>query len=443
MHSLSDKTLHPMSYPTDNSAEDLFIVDRGEGCYIFDSNGEKYLDAQAGLWCVNIGHNSYALNRAILTQASKIAYYNTFEKFANVPCLELAEKIIEHLQPEGMARVFFSSGGSDAVDTALKLSRNFWTMQGSVGKSKLLSFSHGYHGLHFGGVSVGAKIFQDGFGPIVPGCIAIESPGSYELNDVDQANRLYQAVIANIEATIKEEGADTIAALIVEPVQGVGGVVVPPAELWPALRDVCDRHNILLIADEVITGFGRSGCMFGVRHWNVKPDIMCLAKGLTSGYIPLGATVINQKIVDAFKYGDEKMPLIHGYTYSGHPLACAVALANIEEVARLNLDEMAKEMGSYFMYQLMELSKKWSMLGEIRGLGLMIAIDLVNPYDKTQNLIEDDDLVIRLRNAIFERKLIVRFIGATIVLSPPLIITKHQIDDAVSILDKSIASVSC
>ena len=257
-----------------------------------------------------------------------------------------------------MKRVIFSSGGSDAIETALKITRQYWKLEGMPQKTKVFSLKNAYHGVHMGGLSAGGNnIWRQAYEPLLPGFFQIESPYLYRnpwTHDPDELG----AMCANmLDREIQHQGPDTIGAFIAEPVQGAGGMIVPPANFWPLVREVCDKHNVLLIADEVVTGFGRTGSMFGSRHWGVKPDIMCLAKGINSGYVPLGATLVNDRVEAAWSKDSPLSAIMHGYTYSGHPLACAAALANLSIVMDEDLPSNAADTGTYFLEKLSTLTE--------------------------------------------------------------------------------------
>ena len=308
--------LHPMLPQGILPSNPPVIIDRAEGVYVIDAAGKKYIDCQGGLWCVNAGHGRKEIRDAIVAQLDKLQYYTLFPGSTNTPAIELSAKLIEMTEPEGMKKVFYGLGGSDATESAFKIARHYWKIEGQLDRTKIISLRNGYHGLHFGGTAAaGANAWKRNYEPAVPGFIQVESPFLYRNPFTDDPEELSKICLAILEREIEHQVPDTIAALIAEPVQGAGGVIVPPASYWPGLRRICDKYGILLIADEVITGFGRSGALFGSRGWGVKPDMMCLAKGLTSGYVPMGATLVNARIADAFDRNDTPFNVfMHGYT---------------------------------------------------------------------------------------------------------------------------------
>lgn len=379
---------HPMT-DTRASDEDTIVIERGEGNFVYDDTGRKLLDGVGGLWCMNVGHNRSEMKQAISKQMDKLSYYQLFTNIAHPKAYELAEKIIQMTQPEKMAKVFFTSGGSDSVDTALKISRQYWQAVGMPTKKRFISLEKAYHGMHYGGTSVGGNpLYREFVGPGLEGGIRVSSPHQKKNKwNCEDSKELTQLCISELVEVIETIGADQIAAFIAEPIQGAGGIVVPPEGYWPAVRELCDKFDILLIADEVVTGFGRSGSMFGSRGWGVKPDVMVLAKGLSSGYVPLGATVFNERVVKGIESAENGANvIIHGHTYGGHPLGCVAALEALKIVEEENLVENAKEVGSYLIHKLKSLQPEFDCIRDVRGKGLMIAIDFENTgkYDIEQ-----------------------------------------------------------
>lgn len=428
--------LHPMSHP--GLAEKLppHIIAAGEGCFVTDIDGNRFLDGVGGLWNVNVGHGRPEVKAAIVEQLDRIAYYSCFGASANAPSIALSARVMEMTAPEGMARVLFSSGGSDAVETALKLARQYWKLVGEPSRTKFISLRQAYHGTHFGGTSVnGNPVYRGAYEPLLPGCIQIDTPWTYRNPYSEDPAELSAVIASQLEREIRFQGPGTVAAFIAEPVQGAGGVIVPPDCFWGRVREICDRYGVLLISDEVVTGFGRTGAMFGARGWGVKPDIMCLAKGISAGYVPLGATTINARVLSA--WDGEVSPggmVMHGYTYSGHPLACAAALAVLDIVEREDLPGNAGRMGARLIEALRPAAEWSSVVGEVRGKGLMVGLDLVAdkqtraPLDPATGIGERISALARQEGAI------VRAAGPTIILSPPLTISAEEVDMLASTL---------
>jgi adenosylmethionine-8-amino-7-oxononanoate aminotransferase len=430
------KFWHPMSSSAPANRSKTLVIARGDGNYITDIDGHRMLDGVGGLWNVNVGHNRASVKAAIAAQMDELAYYHP-------RVFDLAERLTSMFAQEDMARVLFSSGGSDAVETALKMARQYWIASGEPGRTRFLSLRNGYHGVHMGGTSVGGNgVYHYNHGPLLAGCHLLDTPWLYRNPwDCRDPQELTAHCIRQLEDQIALLGAQTIAALIAEPVQGAGGVIVPPADYWRELRKVCDRHGILLIADEVVTGFGRTGCMLGSRGWGVAPDVLCLAKGITAGYIPMGATVFNQRIVDAIENGPGFTSVImHGYTYSGHPTACAAALAVLDIVEAEDLPGNAGKVGAQLLEQLQPLAERHALVGEARGKGLMIALDLVANKGSREPLDPANGLASRIAEHARRAGVLVRPIGNKIVLSPPLTLTSDEAGMIVGALDDALAN---
>lgn len=428
---------HPMAHPNDWTDRDPLRIVKGDGVFVWDDKGRKMLDGFAGLWCVNVGHNRPEVKTAIAKQMDELAYYQLFDGVSHPAAEKLANRIIQMTRQEEMSRVLYGMGGSDGVETALKIARQYWILQGEPQRTRFISLKNAYHGVHMGGTSVsGLPIYRLSYGPMLDGCTQIESPWLYRNPwNCDDPIELGKLVAAQLERDILYYGAQTIAAFIAEPVQGAGGVIVPPANFWPLVREVCDRYGVLLIADEVVTGFGRSGSMFGSRGWGVKPDIMVFAKALTAGYVPLSATVFNQRIEEAYlENHDARGLLMTGYTYGGHPLACAAGLAVLDIVENENLPANAAHMGEYLLGQLQSFKHRFPSVGDVRGKGLMIALDLVEDKTTKASLAADNNLAFRIAEATRAAGAVVRPVGPKLVLAPPLVIDKAGCDLLVSAL---------
>lgn len=433
---------HPMVDPKMSAKNPPMIVCESDGVNIFDINGNKYLDCTASLWNVNVGHNRPEIKKAIVDQLDKLPYYNTFGNASNPPSIALSSLLIKMLEPEGMAKVLFSSGGSDAIEGALKIARQFWKLSNKPEKTKYFSLKHAYHGVHFGGMSVSGGIpWRRAYEPLLPGCFQIDSPYLYRNAWTDDHEELGEICAGILAREIEHQGPDTVAAFIAEPVQGAGGMIVPPANFWPRVREVCDKYDVLLIADEVVTGFGRTGTMFGSRHWGVKPDIMCVAKGINSGYIPLGATIVNERIEAAWSKDDPMAPIMHGYTYSGHPLACAAALANLDIVMDENLAANAGKIGDYFIERLNEV-KQYPTVGDVRGVGLMLAIEFVKDRDTKEPIPPFDPYFMAIQKICQENGVWVRIQANKLIFSPPLIFEKQHVDQAIEVVIQALSVVA-
>ena len=431
---------HPMGDPKASEADPPLIVARGDGVHVYDTDGKRYLDCVAALWNVNIGHNRPEMKKAITDQLDKLAYYATFAGTSNPPSIMLSALLAEMLAAEGMTKVLFSSGGSDANETAFKIARQFWKLEGQPERTKFISLKLGYHGVHFGGMSAtGTGAHRRTYEPLVPGFFHIEAPYLYRNPWTRDPDELGRICADELDRAIQFQGPDTVAAFIAEPVQGAGGVIVPPANFWPLVRKVCDKHGVLLIADEVVTGFGRTGSLFGSRGWGVKPDIMSLAKGINSGYVPLGATMVNARVEAAWQRTSPMAGIMHGYTYSGHPLACAAALACLKIVVDEDLPGNAAAIGAYFLRKLEGLAERHALIGDVRGKGLMLVIELVGDQKTKTPIAPGDTLNKRLIHAARERGALIRCAAGKIILSPPLTFTRDHVDQSVAILDEALS----
>ncbi len=435
---------HPMLHPAAMQTRKPIRIVRGDGCFVFDDQGHKLVDGVAGLWNVNVGHNRREVKDAIINQLDELEYFQIFDGVSHPRAEELSSKLIGMLEPEGMTRVLYSSGGSDAVESALKLARQYWKVLGKSDRTKFISLRQGYHGTHFGAASInGNTVFRSNYEPLLPGCFHVDTPWLYRNAYTEDPDELARICAGLLEREIQFQSPDTVAAFIAEPIQGAGGVIVPPASYWPLIREVCDRYGVLLIADEIVTGFGRSGSMFGSRLWGVKPDIMCLAKGITAGYIPLGATTFNARIEAAFMANqDFTGAFMHGYTYSGHPVACAAALACLKIVEEENLPANARLMGDYLLGRLKPFEERFAAVGEVRGKGLMIALDLVSDKTTREPIDPMGGYADRVAEAARSAGVIVRPVGTKIILSPPLVLREEHADAIVNALELGFSKVA-
>lgn len=428
---------HPMQHPYEAVPRAPLRIVRGDGCYVFDDRGHRLVDGAAGLWNVNVGHNRPEVKAAIAAQLEELEFFQLFNGLSHPRAEELSCVLHEMLAVEAMERVIFSSGGSDAVETALKLARQYWKLEGCAERTKFISLKQGYHGTHFGGASVaGNAVFRSSYEPLLAGCFQVESPGIFRNPFTQDPQELGRICADSLEREILSQGPATVAAFIAEPIQGAGGVIVPPANYWPLLREVCDRYGVLLISDEVITGFGRSGSMFGCRGWGVKPDIMCLAKGISSGYIPLGATAFNERVASAFRNNHTSAgAIMHGYTYSGHPVACAAALACLKIVRDEDLPANAARQGACLLDGLQPFVERFPKVGDVRGKGLMIALELVKDKRSGEPIDPADGYANRIAALARSAGALVRPVGTKIILSPPLVVESRHVEVLVAALD--------
>ena len=434
---------HPMAHPKAMQQNRPDIIVRGEGCWVWDVDGHKMIDGVAGLWSSNLGHSNKAVRDAIVAQLDELPFYNTFRGTSHPRAIELSTRLVKMMAPDDVASVMFSNGGSDAVEGALKISRQYWKLKGQPERTKFISLKQGYHGVHYGGMSVnGLGNIRRAYEPLLPGCFHVDTPWPYHNPYTDDPIELGKICANLLEREIQFQGADTVAAFIAEPIQGSAGVIVPPLNYWPLVREVCDRNNVLLIADEVVTGFGRSGAMFGTRLWGVKADIWCLAKGISSGYVPMGATALGRKVADGFLSDTTGQGTIaHGYTYSGHPVAAAAALATLDEIEKRDIPTNAARVGGHFQARMAEFVHRFSIVGDVRGRGLMVGVEMVSDKAKRTPMQRSSDIPQRLAREAYQRGAMVRISGPNMILSPPLVMTVEEVDHLVDILEASFAAV--
>ena len=434
---------HPMGHPGDAQINSPKIIKAADGAHITDISGHRTVDAVGGLWCVNLGYSNPIVKDAIAKQLYELPYYSAFAGSSNPTAIEAAYAVRDFFAKDGMGRVFFTSGGSDSVETCLRLARQYHQLRGASTRTKFLSLKKGYHGTHFGGASVnGNSRFRIAYEPLLPGCFHLPSPYPYR-NPFDQTDpvKLAQQIASAMEDEIMFQGANTIAAFIMEPIQGAGGVIVPDESFMGLMRKICDQHGILMISDEVITGFGRSGDWSGARHWGVKPDMMSIAKGITSAYFPVGAALISDAIAEVFENDtSDEAAIYHGYTYSAHPVGAAAVVACLSETLRLDTKTNAARRGMQLYRGARELAKKYDIIGDVRGgHGLMTAIELVS--DKATKTPMDNATMKRLHQVTYEAGAMVRLGVNNILMSPPLTITATEIDTVLASLESGLASV--
>lgn len=430
---------HPMAHPAEMQAHPPRVIKAGEGAEIVDIHGRKVLDGVGGLWNVNLGYSCDAVKQAIRDQLDELPYYSTFRGTTNSPAIELSYELAEWFRPDGLSRSFFTSGGSDSVETCLRLARQFHKIKGQPERTKFVALKKGYHGTHFGGASVnGNQNFRRNYEPLLPGVFHLPAPWTYRnpFGTSDGAE-IAAAIARMFEDEIAFQGADTIAAFIMEPVLGAGGVIVPHESFMPTIRSICDRHGILLIADEVITAFGRTGAWSGSRLWGVQPDLMSTAKAITNGYFPFGAVMISPTVAEVFE-GDKSAlgTISHGYTYSGHPVGAAAALATLKEMKRIDIAANAAKRGEELLNGLAALQAKHDLVGDLRGKGLMCALELVS--DRTQKTPVGKDVMQKVQDAAYEAGALVRTSGANVIISPPLIITAQDVRTIVDAIDAGL-----
>jgi putrescine aminotransferase len=433
--------VHPLHHPEDHQAP--LIVSEGRGAMLHLADGRRVIDGLAGLWNVNVGHGRGVLADAAAAQMRKIAYASAYVGATNEPAVRLAEKIVGHSYPNSSA-VYYTTAGAESNESAFKTARYYWKIQGKPDKTKFISRQHAYHGVTMAAMSAtGMAAYHKMFGPLVPGFVQVAPPYAYRWQGnsepgVGAAEAVEQAILA--------EGPDTVAAVICEPVMGAGGVIVPPDSYFPKLREICDRYEVLLIADEVITGFGRTGRWFALGHWGVEPDIVSFAKGVTSGYLPLGGIILSKRIHDAILEAPLDRRYMHAATYSGHPVCCAVGVRNVEIIEEERLVERSAAMGKRLLAALQELYNL-PQVGEVRGLGLMCGVELVADKNTKAPAL---GLGVKVAREAMALGLLVRArpgsaepaMGDTICLSPPLSTPSEILDRIPQILREAILAAT-
>jgi putrescine aminotransferase len=404
------------------------IITKGEGVYLWDSEGHKILDGMAGLWCMAGGYGREELVQAAATQMRELAFYNTFFMTAHPPVLELA-KAISDVAPAGMNHVFFTGSGSEGNDTMLRLVRHYWACKGQPAKKVIIGRINGYHGSTVAGASLGGMKFMHEQGDLpIPGIVHIPQP--YWFADGGEMSPEEFGIWAadQLEAKILEVGEENVAAFIAEPIQGAGGVIIPPASYWPRIKAILARYDILFVADEVICGFGRTGEWFGSDYYDLAPDMMTIAKGLTSGYVPMGGLIVSDKVFAVINEGGD---FNHGFTYSGHPVAAAVGLENLRILKEEGIVEAVRnDTGPYLQQRLATLADH-PLVGEVRGVGLLGAIELVQDKASRKRYPSEVGVGMICRGHCFSNGLIMRAVGDTMIIAPPLVISKAEIDELV------------
>lgn len=428
--------LHPFTDFKALAAKGSRVITKADNVYLWDSDGKKIFDAMSGLWCVNVGYGRQELIDAATAQLKQLPFYNSFFQTANPPAIELAE-LLAQVTPPQFRHVFFSGSGSEGNDTIVRMVRRYWDVLGQPQRHVIISRKNAYHGSTMAGASLGGMtgMHEQGGLPI-PGIVHIEQPFWFELGQGEDRDAFGLRAARWLDEKIAEIGADKVAAFIGEPVQGAGGVIVPPESYWPEIQRICDKHGILLVSDEVICGFGRTGHWFGCERFGFRPDLMTFAKGVSSGYIPLGGVMVGDRVADVLiGQGGE---FNHGYTYSGHPVACAVAIANIRLLQRERIVETVRdELAPYLAQQFATLNEH-PLVGEVQTCGLMGAVQLVK--DKAKQLPFPSELEVGMacRGHCFGNGLIMRAVGDRMIVAPPLVITRAQIDEMMALIRRCL-----
>ena len=434
--------LHPFTDFQGLAKKGSRIITRADNIYLWDSEGHKILDAMSGLWCVNVGYGQQALVDAATRQMKELPFYNAFFQTATVPAIELAERLAQ-VTPKQFRHVFFSGSGSEGNDTVVRMVRRYWDVLGEPQRSVIISRHNAYHGSTMAGASLGGMSGMHAQGGLpIPGIVHIQQPYWWDHGRGQGLTREAFGLQAAhwLEEKILALGPENVAAFIGEPIQGAGGVIIPPATYWPEVQRICTKYGVLLVSDEVITGFGRTGQWFGCETLGFQPDLMTFAKGVSSGYVPLGGVMVGERIARVLiEQGGE---FNHGYTYSGHPVACAVALANITLIQQLNLVEHVRDdVGPYLAEAFAQLGEH-PLVGDAETCGLMGALLLVK--HKAENLqdskafAESVDIGMVCRGHCFREGVIMRAVGDRMIIAPPLVITRAQVDEMVALIRRCL-----
>jgi len=428
--------LHPQTDHQALAAQGSRIIVRGDGIYIWDSDGHRILDAMSGLWCVNVGYGRRELADAAYRQLIALPFYNSFFNTSNVPAITLAATLAR-ISPPQFGHVFFAGSGSEGNDTIVRMVRRYWDLQGQPQRKVIISRRNAYHGSTMAGASLGGMDAMHAQGDLpIPNITHIEQPYHFENGAGLSPDEYGVQAARRLEERILELGADRVAAFIGEPVQGAGGVIIAPATYWPEIQRICDRHGILLVSDEVICGFGRLGHWFGCERMGTRPDLITFAKGVTSGYIPLGGVLVGERVAKALiERGEE---FTHGFTYTGHPVACAVANENIAIMEREGLVERVREDIGPYLKQHFEALQEHPLVGQAEACGLMAALVLVRNKRPLERFAEDLKVGMVCRGHMFEQGVVMRAVGDRMIIAPPLVITHGQIDEMIALIRRSL-----
>ena len=429
--------IHPLHAPAVHVSGKVWIS--GEGAYLSDADGNQFIDGLSGLWNNTAGNGRTELADAAAKQMRTMAFASGYIGSTNPRAIELAERLAE-LTYSNINYFYLTSGGGEATDSNIKLARYYWKVKGKPNKTKVISRIWGYHGVTLAAMSAtGIEAYWPMFEPRIPGFTHIPSPDPYRYEAVPGSKSQGIAAAEELEKRILEEGADTVAMFLAEPIQGAGGVIVPQDDYFPRIREICDQYEVLMVADEVITGFGRTGRMFGLEHWNVQPDLIQFAKAITSGYFPLGGIGVSDEIATVMN--ESGSPWMHAYTYSAHPVGCAVALAMLDLIEKEDFLGQAENKGRRLLIKLKEALENHPNVGDIRGIGMMCAVEIVKdrstklPFDAKENI------GAKINQEAIKRGLFSRVRGDVYLIAPPIVTTESTIDDIVDILAAAIQEV--
>ncbi|KZE33524.1 aspartate aminotransferase family protein [Crenobacter luteus] len=427
---------HPFSDAASLNKQGSRVITHADGVYLWDSDGNKLFDAMSGLWCVNVGYGRKELAEVAYRQMLELPFYNTFFKTTHPPVVELSALLAE-VAPEGFNHVFYTNSGSEGNDTVIRMVRHYWASLGQPAKKTIISRVNGYHGSTIGGASLGGMSYMHEQGDLpIPGIVHIEQPYWYA-NGGELSPEEYGIKAAReLEKKILELGVENVAAFIGEPVQGAGGIIIPPSTYWPEIQRICDQYGILLVADEVICGFGRTGSWFGSQHFGIRPQLMTIAKGLSSGYMPIGGVLVHDQVAKVIA---ESGDFNHGFTYSGHPVACAVAAENIRILKRERIIETMRDEVMPYAHQLWhEAFDDHPLVDDVRALGFFFAVTLVDDKASRKRFANGGELALRCRDICFANNLVMRATGDSMISAPPLTMTRAEAEEFVGLAKKCI-----
>jgi len=421
--------MHPFTDHAALGRKGTRVITRAEGVYLYDSDGRQILDGMSGLWCVNLGYGRRELADAAYKQLLELPYYNSFFQVAHPPAIELA-RLLAEVTPPQFKHVFFTGSGSEANDTVVRTVRHYWNVLGQPQRTVIISRRNAYHGSTMAGASLGGmKPMHEQGGLPIPGIVHISQPYWYGEGGELTPEEFGLKAARELEQKILELGPDTVAAFIGEPIQGAGGVIIPPATYWPEIQRIVDKYGILLVADEVICGFGRTGRWFGSEYFGIRPDLMPIAKGLSSGYLPIGGVMVGDRVAEVMTVNAGEFN--HGFTYSGHPVACAVACAAINILRDERIVERVRDdVGPYLQARWQELGAH-DLVGEARMVGLIGALELVKDKSRRQGFADPGEVGLLCRDLCIANGLVMRAVRDTMIIAPPLVITREQIDELV------------
>jgi len=429
--------IHPLHHNPAHASGKVWV--RAKGSHLFDADGNRYIDGLSCLWNVSCGHGHQPMIDAAARQMEQLAFCSSYNGSSNLPAIELAERLAGLCYPQ-INNFYFTSGGGESTDSNFKLARFYWKAKGKPQKTRVISRLWGYHGVTFAAMcATGIKGYWPSFEPLIPGFSHIPAPDPYHYPAPEDGSSIGIAMANELEQEILRQGPENVAMFIAEPVQGAGGVIVPPDDYFPRIREICDQYEVLLVADEVITGFGRTGKLFALEHWGVQPDLVQFAKSITSGYLPLGGIGISDEIAATIR--DSQSPWMHAYTYSGHPTTCAVGLATLDFIEREGVVEQAASKGEYLLQRLRDALEDHPHVGNIRGKGMMCGVELVEDRETRSWYPPEWGVGAKMTKAMIDHGVFTRMRSEVICLAPPLTTDEATLDELVDGVRAAVVDV--